>query len=746
MDEWVGEWLAVSAARELRPGRSEGDVGDHADRLDAPTVQPPELGRARVVKDHGAGEHGTQSGPRRARRRAPQDRGASAVVKCRGEELGGAARPLIDEDEDVAVVHRLSLNRRHRFGLAVVFEPEQRHRFVEEQPRDALERADPAARVSAEVEHQARHGAQRLEGPLELPAARWVKVGQRDVRRGQIEPRGDDVGGQKAETGTAHTLVVEQKPQRKAVPLQAIDAADPDMGGPVGRSDHQVGKRPRAARMGRGRRGDPLALLKGPGGRLPVDFEEYVARSQTAALDPGRDAGDDRQPLGGFQHCRGRNRAGEGDLGGADQAGMALVQAREQVGGGEVVARGVMHPAGNGQEPLQKDVVLLGRGEVVTLLGQGTGELRGQGQPDLGIAQRARTRRLAAGQKERKQHDGRRAKPVRRELHETHFTRTTLDVGPMSHWHDSTAELRAELRDLLDTGRVRELHRTSGLRHALIAARQFALLALCGAAIVNFTAPWIWIPAAIVLGFVVFSFSVLLHEVVHRAVFENRDRKVGNRVLAWLYAVPSGLAPSQFTRWHLDHHAELGTDDKDPKRHHLTPKIIRRWFKLLYLTPALFPIYFRAAAREAAGYEPEFRARLRRERIAVLGFHAAVMAAIWFTWGSPMLLRLYVVPLFFVFPIAFTVNRLGQHYDIEPDDPAAWGTIIKTNPIWNFLYLWSNYHMEHHYFPGVPFYNLAALHKELKPVLDRHPMRVRTYGGLLWDWFVRNKAPHVNWH
>ena len=314
------------------------------------------------------------------------------------------------------------------------------------------------------------------------------------------------------------------------------------------------------------------------------------------------------------------------------------------------------------------------------------------------------------------------------------------------HWHAMTAPLREEFKQLLDAGRLRELHNTSGLRHGLVAARQFALLGLAGLVIVRFADRWqAWVPAALLLGFFLFSLTVLLHEVVHRAVFRARGHRA-NRLLGWLYAAPSGLSPSQFTRWHLDHHAELGTGDKDPKRHRLTPRIVRRWFKLLYLTPALFPIYFRAAAAEAAGYEPELRRKLRFERGVVIGLHLLGMAGIAAQWGGPMLLKLYVIPVFFVFPIAFTINRLGQHYDIEPDDPAAWGTLIRTNPIWDFLFLWSSYHMEHHYFPGVPFYNLAALHRELKPIFDRHPMRIRTYRGLLWDWFAKNKSPHLNWN
>jgi fatty acid desaturase len=313
------------------------------------------------------------------------------------------------------------------------------------------------------------------------------------------------------------------------------------------------------------------------------------------------------------------------------------------------------------------------------------------------------------------------------------------------NWHAATASLRQEFRTLLDPRRLRVLHETSGWRHGAVALRQFLLAGVAAWWIVRFREGWTWLPAAVLLGFFLFGFTVLLHEVVHRAVFQRRHGP-GNRLLAWLYAVPSGLSPSQFERWHLDHHAELGTEEQDPKRHYLTPKIVRRWYKALYFTPALFPLYFRAAAREAARYPATLRARLRRERAVVTAVHLGLAAAILLAWGWGVLLELYVIPVFFVFPVAFAINRLGQHYDITPDDPAGWGTIIRTNFFWNFLFLWSSYHMEHHYFPRVPFYNLPALHRELAPVLARHPVRVRTYGGLLYDWLIRNSRPHTTWN
>ncbi|MEO8191834.1 MAG: fatty acid desaturase, partial [Acidobacteriota bacterium] len=104
------------------------------------------------------------------------------------------------------------------------------------------------------------------------------------------------------------------------------------------------------------------------------------------------------------------------------------------------------------------------------------------------------------------------------------------------------------------------------------------------------------------------------------------------------------------------------------------------------------------------------------------------------------------VPYFLVFPIAFALNRLGQHYAIDPDDPAKWGTLMKASRWWDFWYLSSEYHLEHHFFTGVPFYNLRRLHFALRPFFDSIGWQPVGYGRLLHGWFVENQAPHSDWH
>ncbi len=327
----------------------------------------------------------------------------------------------------------------------------------------------------------------------------------------------------------------------------------------------------------------------------------------------------------------------------------------------------------------------------------------------------------------------------------------TLDVTSVrtnpnksAHYIKSAPTLKQELARELPKDELRHLHRKVAALHFLVVARQIALIAL-GTWVSYTRAEWyLWIPAAVVVGFTIFNFTVLLHEVVHNAVFEEK-RPGFMRFLGICYAFPSGISATQFTRWHLDHHDNLGSPDDDPKRHHLSPKRNARWYKALYFTPALFPIYFRAAARENKTYDANLQRTIRTERLLTIGGHLAILATLIATLGGWLAFKIYMVPYFLVFPVAFVMNRLGQHYNVDPADPAKWSTLVKSTPFWNFAYLWSNFHLEHHYFPNVPFYKLARLHRVLGPFYARRQMVPVGYGELLWNWLVLNKPPHTKW-
>ena len=178
----------------------------------------------------------------------------------------------------------------------------------------------------------------------------------------------------------------------------------------------------------------------------------------------------------------------------------------------------------------------------------------------------------------------------------------------VNYYYKHAGDLKQRLKSHVDLDELRELHGVRPGRHLVVVLRLVLCTLLCGWALWQTRWPWLWAPVAIFQGFNILGFVILLHEQVHDAIF--RGRHPGwSRFLGLFYALPSAISATQFRIWHLDHHNELGSSTSDPKRAHLTPKINKRWYKLLYCTPVLFFIYARAAAIEARSYTPTNNAR-----------------------------------------------------------------------------------------------------------------------------------------
>ena len=314
----------------------------------------------------------------------------------------------------------------------------------------------------------------------------------------------------------------------------------------------------------------------------------------------------------------------------------------------------------------------------------------------------------------------------------------------MAYYSDNVGDLKRRLVDSVGRDELRELHEVRPWRHFAVLARHLILVAVCGWALWQSQWPWLWLPAAILQGFNMLGFVILLHEQVHDCIFRNRRPKL-QQFLGWLYAFPVGMSATQFKRWHLAHHDELGSHDDDPKRAHLSPKKNARWLKFLYATPALFIIYSRASRQEAERYPADVRRRIRNERLVSILLLVLILAGMISAGGVWPALRVWTIPLLLAFPVAFTLNRLGQHYNVDPTNPAKWSSRVDGNPLWRFLFLWSNHHIEHHYYPRVPFYNLVRLNRRLRPFFRKEEIPNRTYREIVWGWIARNRRAHTNW-
>lgn len=113
-----------------------------------------------------------------------------------------------------------------------------------------------------------------------------------------------------------------------------------------------------------------------------------------------------------------------------------------------------------------------------------------------------------------------------------------------------------------------------------------------------------------------------------------------------------------------------------------------------------------------------------RKRVA---WEARIYVAIWlaaivWAFASTSLYPLLLIGLPTIYG-GWLVVFFGvtQHAGLKEDvlDHRQSSRTVLMNPIFRFLYLNMNYHVEHHMFPAVPYYNLPALHAEIKDQLAK---------------------------
>jgi fatty acid desaturase len=100
-------------------------------------------------------------------------------------------------------------------------------------------------------------------------------------------------------------------------------------------------------------------------------------------------------------------------------------------------------------------------------------------------------------------------------------------------------------------------------------------------------------------------------------------------------------------------------------------------------------------------------------RVVLISHFVFVLLSIYFDF-TVLIIFITIAPFVFTFP-----NRILsalQHFNLKPNKESNLFSSIRTiivHPVIRFFYAGMNYHVEHHLFPTVPFYNLPVLHKRL---------------------------------
>lgn len=216
--------------------------------------------------------------------------------------------------------------------------------------------------------------------------------------------------------------------------------------------------------------------------------------------------------------------------------------------------------------------------------------------------------------------------------------------------------------------------------------------------------------------------SLFTHEAVHGVLSRH---KVLNRGFGILCAMPVLQNYSAYKVLHLRHHKHLGHEG-DPDHYDNYTGWTWLVFGMHWLRLMVgYPIYI--VMIPILGFRQGTTSDRRWIVFEVSLLCIALGVALTFTpWG--VVLHAWLIPMI-VINAMVNIRGMSQHTFLEePDDPVRGTRSILTNRLTEFFMCNENYHLEHHLFPRVPWYNLKRLHFEIKDQLQgRRAPFVRSY-------------------
>jgi fatty acid desaturase len=268
----------------------------------------------------------------------------------------------------------------------------------------------------------------------------------------------------------------------------------------------------------------------------------------------------------------------------------------------------------------------------------------------------------------------------------------------------------------LDPALLGELHRINGRHWPRLA--QFVLLYVAAgfaAYRLAVTFPgngWVvlgCLPLYLLAAASLHGISLFTHEGVHGTLSR---RPAWNRALSVLCALPVLQNYAAYKVLHLRHHKHLGQEGDPDHYANYTRwtwlQFAMHWGRLL----AGYPVYITMIP--VLG----FRHGNASERLWIL-FEVALLgllvaAVLVSPLPGPLLLHAWLIPMLFINTLV-NIRGMSQHTLLEHQSDTVLGTrSILTNRVTAFFMCNENYHLEHHLYPGVPWYNLPRLHRTLR--------------------------------
>ena len=319
-------------------------------------------------------------------------------------------------------------------------------------------------------------------------------------------------------------------------------------------------------------------------------------------------------------------------------------------------------------------------------------------------------------------------------------TDTAFEDGIGQQWYQPAIP-RAVLKELMKRSDA-EGWRNFGLWLALLIASGVVAALTWGS--------WWAVPAFFVYGTIYSSSDARWHELAHGTPFRSR------RANDFFYHLSSFMTirEAYWWRWsHARHHTHTYFQARDPEIQVARPTrvwpIVIDFMGLMGCTLEIGKVVRHAFGRVDASTDAFLPASEKPKMIWSCRIYLAVVLG---TIALAIAMR-SVLPLMFVWTPRFyggwlhQLLGLTQHAGLAVNvkDHRLNTRTVYLNPVFRFLYLNMNYHLEHHLLPMVPFHALPRLHEAIKDQLPpAYPSLYAAYREMLPAlWKQRSDPSHV---
>jgi fatty acid desaturase len=269
---------------------------------------------------------------------------------------------------------------------------------------------------------------------------------------------------------------------------------------------------------------------------------------------------------------------------------------------------------------------------------------------------------------------------------------------------------------------ITSLGKASDAQGALALALDWAAIVAIFAIPIVAPHPLAYLIAILLMARQQLALAILMHEAAHQRLFAT---KWLNETLGQLLtAAPMVFSMTVYRSQHLKHHRiPLTPDDPDLTliggypidRASFLRKLLRDAAGISYFK---FFAYFIRGARKSAkrsGDAPsstERRLPLPLVALSVLVVHGAMLAALASLGHAHLYFVLWFLPLATVLQLLLRIRGIAEHAGYQPSADQRLCSRTVVNPLQTFFFAPHHvaYHIEHHVYPGVPFFQLPRVH------------------------------------